>query len=682
MPSSSPKKHTKKRRTPASLSPQKRRLFTIITAVIPLVLLIVIEIMLRLFHYGSGYDLVMTTEVDGKAYYTINPMVGKRYFNPQRYFIPQIASGNFEVVKSPNTFRVFILGESTPAGFPYQYNTTPSYVLQKQLEIVFPGKNIEIVNVGLTATNSYTVLEFIGELVDYQPDAFIIYSGQNEFYGALGVGSTISLGSERWLIRTYQEFRKLKTFVLLENILTALSTWIFGTNTATQSGTLMQQVTNDKAIPFGSDLYKKAVGAYEKNLRATLSIADENGIPVVLSTLVTNERSLPPFVSIHNESLSETQKKEVLSLLEAGEKKQAEKDYSAASELYNKIIAIDPVWAMAFFKLGECYDATGKFDSAKAGYDKARDLDGLRFRASSEFNDIVHRMASMPNVVIADIESTFRTNSPNGIIGKELLWEHVHPNLKGYILLSRTWFEALTKTKLFPYSDPGKFPHQISDSLLMEHVKITPLDVEIGTVTMSNLLHRWPFTDSSASREPVPTDDVQRVAHIFVQGKLRWSEAHYEMADAYLRNKDIAGAVKEYESVNTFYPNDPFPLMRMGDMYSLLGENEKAERAYLQSVAIRENQFARLKLGVLYLKAGLADPALEQLSTALAVNNRLRIQFTREQNEDAIFYYALALYKSHKNSEAVQVLKMLLRRDPNNAKAARLIREIQSETKN
>ncbi len=663
------------------LTPRKKRLFGIFVGLIPLAFFLTLELGLRFFHYGAEYDLVTTTSRHGKQYYTINPTVGKRYFNSQRYFVPQIASGSFEVAKSSNTVRVFILGESTSAGFPYEFNTTPSYMLQKRLEAVFPGRSFEIVNVSLTATNSYTVLEFIDELVKYKPDAFIIYSGQNEFYGALGVGSTISLGRDRWLIRTYQELRKFKTFILLDDALTAASDWLRGGNTGPLSGTLMQQMAKDQAISFQGDLYRKARDAYKKNLLASVAIGSENDVPTIISTLVTNERSIPPFLSIHQASLRDTEKTAMTSLVQTGDRLRKAKDYPGATEVYRKIASVDSTWALAYFRLGQCYDEMGKSDSAKMAYGEARDLDGLRFRASSEYNEIIRRLAKMPNVIIADADSAFRANSPNGIVGKELLWEHVHPNLRGYMLLSRTWFDALTKSRLFSSSRSERHQPQVSDTLFMESLKITPLDAEIGATTMSVLLHRWPFTDDSLSPESKPADDVERVAQIFVNGKLRWNEAHYEMADAYLRKNDLVSAVREFESVNALYPDDPFPLMRMGDLYSILREDKKAEQAYRGLLAIGENPIVRLKLGMAYLKMGQADAALKQLSAAMEVNDRSRIRFTPEQFEDAMFYYALALYKSGKNGEAIQALSSILRQDPNNPKAQRLNQEIMSGTK-
>ncbi len=676
--SSTPKHRPHVEQPDLGLSPQKKRLFGILAILSVPVFFIFTEIGLRLTHYGSEYDLVTTISRFGKQYNVINPVVGKRYFGSQEYFLPQIASGTFEIVKPAGTVRVFVLGESTTAGFPYEYSATPSSMLRKQLEWKWPEKKFEIINIGLTATNSYTVLEFIDDLTEYKPDAFIIYSGQNEFYGALGVASTLSLGKERWLIRTYQTLWNLKTFILLHDALRGASHWVFGAKKGTPDATLMEQMAKDKAVPFQSELYVKAREAFEQNLRACISVAQWNNIPIVISTLVTNERSLEPFVSLHQESTRDRQNTLLSSLLQAGDSLLDRKEYAAAVGVYRSAILADSMWAGAEFRLGRVYEVLGKSDSARKAYARARDLDGLRFRAGSDFNILIRRLCGLPGVTIADVDSAFRANSPEGIIGKELMWEHVHPNFQGYKLLSQSWLDALMMSKMLPSGRPG---YPFADSLFVARLGITPLDLEIGKATMSVLLQRWPFKASNRIAPAGLQDAVQSVAQLFLRGHLRWNEAHYQMADTFLVRNDLARAVKEFEAVNAGFPDDPFPLMRMGDLYSLLRNDREAEVAYRELLSHGENPVVRLKLGVTYLKLERPLPAVEQLSTALSLNDRSRFQLTREQFEEANFFLALALDKSGKTGDALRVLSMLLRMDPGNARAVRLASELQNRLK-
>ena len=78
-------------------------------------------------------------------------------------------------------------------GFPYPNNISFQRMLKYQLQKTNPDKDIEIINLALTAINSYTFYDFAQELVHFEPDAIFIYGGHNEYYGALGVGSNNTL---------------------------------------------------------------------------------------------------------------------------------------------------------------------------------------------------------------------------------------------------------------------------------------------------------------------------------------------------------------------------------------------------------------------------------------------------------------------------------------------------------
>ena len=83
----------------------------------------------------------------------------------------------------------------------------------------------------------------------------------------------------------------------------------------------------------------------------------------------------------------------------------------------------------------------GDYRAAKEHFVRARDLDTLRFRADSRINDINRAVAarhraqnwSMPR-------HSFPKESPNGIIGSELVYEHVHLTPPGNYLLARAMF--------------------------------------------------------------------------------------------------------------------------------------------------------------------------------------------------------------------------------------------------
>jgi len=141
--------------------PSKKRIMLfkgISIILVPFIIICLIEFGLRLFHYGNNLNLFIDYNAD-KDYLVFNPDASKRYFTDESF----ATTGNHELFKKKkdkNTIRIFVLGESTTIGYPYFHNGSFHRWLQYRLEHNFPDKNFEIINLSLTAVNSYTVLGF------------------------------------------------------------------------------------------------------------------------------------------------------------------------------------------------------------------------------------------------------------------------------------------------------------------------------------------------------------------------------------------------------------------------------------------------------------------------------------------------------------------------------------------
>jgi len=176
----------------------KKRTFFIITIAVPFVALAVLEVGLRIFHYGPNISLFVTEEFGDRTYHVMNPDVKFRYFS-RVDFSPNTSPDYFLVPKPKGTFRIFCLGGSTTIGFPYGPVGSFGSFLRDRLKAIFPDQQIEVINLGMTATNSYTAADLARDVVNYEPDLIIDYDGHNEFYGALGISSNESLGGSRFL---------------------------------------------------------------------------------------------------------------------------------------------------------------------------------------------------------------------------------------------------------------------------------------------------------------------------------------------------------------------------------------------------------------------------------------------------------------------------------------------------
>ncbi len=288
---------------PLPLSKGKNVVFKTFTVLFLCIVLLLIEVVLRFTQYGNNLDLVNKKTIDGKEFYEINRNVGKRYFAHSGISIPEPADDKFEVRKSKNTRRIFCLGESTMAGFPYDFNATAPGFLRDRLTSLHPNYNIEIINVGLSAISSYVILDFMQDLISYEPDLFIVYSGHNEFYGAYGVGSAVNIPGGELVTRITLYLLRYKTFLLMRDVFTWMNA-LFSTPVSKSDVTLMEQMVGQQTIPYHSRAYNEAREAYNHNIAAMITLAQKHHVPIMFSALVSNLSHQPPFIARFSEATS------------------------------------------------------------------------------------------------------------------------------------------------------------------------------------------------------------------------------------------------------------------------------------------------------------------------------------------------------------------------------------------
>ncbi|HEX2722680.1 MAG TPA: hypothetical protein VHM24_07150, partial [Gemmatimonadaceae bacterium] len=165
------------------LSVARKRVFLAITLAFPLLVFLVLEGGLRLVRYGGDMSAFTTPPILGGAYRIPGETLGRRYF-PRERLPPSPIRDAFLVRKPLHSLRIFVLGESAAAGFPYPSNGTFSRVLRDALTDVLPHDTVEVINMGMAATNSYTIADLARDVIAEKPDAVIIYGGHNEYYGA------------------------------------------------------------------------------------------------------------------------------------------------------------------------------------------------------------------------------------------------------------------------------------------------------------------------------------------------------------------------------------------------------------------------------------------------------------------------------------------------------------------
>lgn len=551
--------------------------FKIIAILLPVFFLVVLELLLRIFSYGSDVHLIVQHK-SLKDYYIVNPSVSKKYFS--RF---QATSGTNDIFlkkKPENGFRIFFMGSSTIVGFPYDKNLMASRILQQRLQDAYPNKTIEVINTAFTAINSITQKDFIDQILDYQPDAILFYAGHNEFYGAYGIGSNESSGLSPLLKTVHFKLMNFRTYQLLRySIIYILNILTKNSNGSDQKGTLMKRIVKDQDIAYKSEKYNFGINQFRNNLSYILKKANNKKVPVFLSDLVSNVKDLPPFGNIDKENPS------------------------ASEKFKEALVAL----------------STGDTINARTYFYEAKDLDPVRFRAPEDINQVVYDLAKQPGVIFIPAKEWFSNASKGGLIGNNLIMEHVHPNIEGQFVLADAFYTKIIESGLIDMT-PNPFTTR-SKQYYRQNWAYTSLDSLIGVYTINQVKSYWPFTSLDNKISFSDTFKAQGIvdslAFLFLKKPgIEFTTLHNSLGKFYESKSQYYLAYKEYESITKIYPYNALYYNMVANCLLILNDLYAAEKFLKQSIKIN---------GTFYSYSNLAE-----------------IEFIKNNYREAIIDYNIA----------------------------------------
>ncbi len=597
------------------MSSRKAAAFLAITLALPFVLFAFLEIGLRVVSYGGDTTAFHTSEI--LPGYKVPGQLGRRYF-PREQFPPAPSGDAFLVRKPSHSMRIFVLGESSAAGFPYPTNGTFSRVIRDALSDVLPSDTVEVINLGIAATNSYAIVDLAADVVREKPDAVIIYGGHNEYYGALGIGSTERFGSSPGLIRLYLKLQRLKTFLLFRNAVTGVLAAVRGgrsTRDVEQDASRMESIVADQRIIYGDATYKRGLAQYESNLGVALETFRRAGVPVFIGSTPSNLRDLTPFGP------------------------SAIPPDSVATRLFDSANVV-----------------LSQGDSVRAGsmFARARDADIVRFRAPGAFQQIVERVAKENGAFYVPVLEGVAAASAFHIPGNDLFLEHVHPNQKGYVLLARIYFEALARQGFV--GRKADMSHFAGWDAYTARMLLTDLDLRIAAHTVNTVTTRWPFVPVSKQLDYRgtyrPVSYVDSVALQVSRGGMSWAEGKMLMGARYASAGDADRAVTEFNGLIRDAPGIEIAWRLAGQ--TLLAANQTARaKPYLErAYQIMPSAPVTYALGMISMQEKNRPRAIQLLEQTLQLT----------PNMPAALYHLSLAYALNRDLERARALAMQLAR--------------------
>lgn len=559
--------------------------FYAVPFLLPVIVIILLEFTLRTFNYGRNIEtwIPYHPELPGKL--VLNIEVASKYFLTTKG-IPSSIFDPFDAVKKPGTFRVFVLGESSAAGFPYEPTGSYSRYIRDRLQLVYPKQNIEVVNVSMAAINSIVIKDMLPEILKQDPDLILLYVGHNEYYGVFGAASQSLFAGNKTMVSAMLYLNEFKTVQLLRNMFNTVSFWFKGKG-KDNGATLMARMASNNLVPYKSKLYQAGLTQFEGELSDIIQMIKEKNVPLIMGTLTSNLKDQPPFISI-NEKESES--------------------------------------ADNYFKLAQESLKNGNAVEAKKLFIKAKELDALRFRAPEEMNDIIKELAGRNQIPLVDFESAFNNESENDIVGNNLMVDHLHPTLHGYQIFGKLFFEAMEKNNFQPSAEKINISDEEQHALVVKNFPFSRLDSTIANYRLLSLKGDFPFNKDGRSKTLLDfvklTDYNDSLAYKVVEQNYYWELAHKKLATYYLGQKNYTGFMNEYSALIGQFP---YTIGLYEKVVQVLLESQKYSEAYSyleKYYRLQPDAFCTKWLGTINLFNNNDDLALRYLKESFSFNSR------------------------------------------------------------
>ncbi|MEA1996684.1 MAG: hypothetical protein U9N45_03560, partial [Gemmatimonadota bacterium] len=353
-----------------------------------------------------------------------------RWFNEQ----------DFAARKEPGTFRIFSLGGSTTFGRPFKDATSFSGWLRVLLKrpAGTSGRRYEVINAGGISYASYRVAVVLKELLAYEPDLFVIYTGHNEFLEARTYGDFFFQRTKAFKAR--ELLSKLKSYRLLDGLWQGLRErpGRGGFRQGQGPGLLTPEVQTMLDQSAGLDYYQRdslfSRGVFEHfrfNVARMISACRRAGVPVVFMDPVDNTSDFSPFKSQHSAGLPSSERAyfarleaQGKALLEAGRVDQG-------IRLIEQAAALDSLFAGVHYRLGRAYIEAGDTARAWDHLVRARELDVCPLRAQEPIHRFLQEETAGAGVDLLNLPALYARNSPGGLLGMAMLTDHIHPTPEG-----------------------------------------------------------------------------------------------------------------------------------------------------------------------------------------------------------------------------------------------------------
>jgi len=426
-------------------SRHKELLLKLSSIFLVLLFFIVVEVLVRLIFPVRSADsmidlgpinLFSKQVIQGETWYTIS--------NKNAYSDRNVL---FKKNKEKDQVRIICLGGSASAGWPHPPDEIFTRYLEKALQMLYPSKKIEIINCSAHGFASYRVRQVFESIIPFQPDAVIVWCGNNEFLEKRNYRTS---GLENFVFRLRSNYR---SYQLVRQLFTKHTF----DDTPDVAETFWKKV-NEQALELRSnpEQFERVRMHYRGSIESMVEKAEKEKIGLILMTVPVNLRDWEPNVSYLG--LNSGDSIRWLKEFREGKKKFLASAYPEAILSFSNANKIAPLHAETCFWLAKSYDNMNDSSRAYEYYVLAKDLDYNPFRVISDFNNTLRTVAkNSRQVVLLDMEKLIRPYAHKGIPGFDLFLDYVHPTKQGNMVIACETANIFINGNLIPEKPVSRF---------------------------------------------------------------------------------------------------------------------------------------------------------------------------------------------------------------------------------
>ena len=567
-------------------------------SVLVLALLCLLEMALRSLDYGYPTTFFLEDIDTGKV--VENERFVWQFYNTQSSLKPH--PFQFASTKDPDTLRIFVLGESAALGTP-EPAFSFSRILDRMLRHRYPDKQFEVINLAMRGINSHMIRVIAEESIAYDPDLILLYMGNNELVGWQAPGPDTKRVPSMGRIRFQQALRSSKLGQWLRS---SVSSWRDPEETAQD----MEFFRQHRLHP-DDPRRDQVLDRFRQNLDEILSAYSEAQIPVLIGTVLANERDFPPLGSLHPAAWEKTSGASFDQAVAKGEQARQEGNLQEAVQHFQEALQLDPRYAELQYRLGRLFLQMEDFESAKLHLRAARDCDALPFRAPTACNSVVSELAktrgAAGNVTLVDLDQLVRNGASGAaaIPGLEWFYEHVHFRFQGDYWMASYFYPFIQQALKLP----TEAPEQESGRLLSlveagKQLGYNPVIEGFMIQSMITLMKQAPYQDRWNHSAMIQAQETQFQTKYGSMGK-----AH------------LAGAIGwTQEAMKTFPKDWNLPFLAGRSAARLQDFEQAIELTTKARDLLPHSTLVRMTMAQYMMKAGNKNSARQELEHILKLN--------------------------------------------------------------